>query len=500
MPRAVPGRRHAASTFLLVVALAGAGLWPAAPWAAQTASSAAREQLARKIASLIEAPGVSRGTWGISVRSLDTNEDIFEHNPRALMVPASVAKLAALAVTADAVGWDFSFETAVRATGPVVDGVLHGDLIVVGSGDPSIGGRAGDDFGAWIEAITQAGITRIDGRVIGDDDAVEEPRPGAMWAWDDLGYTSGSLFGALNYGENRLPVTLAPGDGPGSPTTLSVPASAQDRPIVNRSATGLPGSVALVWPEQRPGEVALTVAGSLPAGSRSVRLFISAGNPTKWFVDVLGRELQRAGIDVSGGSVDIDDVAPKPVSSGAHTIYVHHSKPLAELAQPMLKDSINLYSEAVLRMSTGRAGGRTNDDALVALKERLTTWGLQPDGLQVVDGSGLSRRDGIAAELLVAILTRMYDPTFESPWMTGLPIAGRDGSLNNRLRNTIAESNLRAKTGTMSNIRSLAGYVRTRDHEPLAFAIMVNNFEGTGQQARAAIDAIAVALAAFSRQ
>jgi D-alanyl-D-alanine carboxypeptidase/D-alanyl-D-alanine-endopeptidase (penicillin-binding protein 4) len=471
------------------------------PDAAQaTPAPTATERLTQDITALISSPGVSRGTWGVSIRSLDTHDALFEHNPRALLVPASVAKLAALAVTADVVGWDFAFETTMRATGPVVDGVLRGDLIVVGSGDPSIGGRGGENFDLWIDAIRQAGIRRVEGRIIGDDDAIDDPRPGAMWAWDDLGYSSGALFGALNYSENRLLVTVSPGEGPGAPTSLSVPAVAEDRPVVNRVVTGPPGSTAMLWPEQRPGEPALTIAGSLPAGSRATSLFVSAGDPTRWFVGVLRRELQHAGVEVTGGSFDIDDLAPKPDPVDARTIYVHRSKPLSDLAQPMLKDSINLYGEAILRMSTGVAGPRTNDDALAALRERLVSWGLEPDGLQVVDGSGLSRRDGIAAATLVSVMARMYDATLQSPWMTGLPVAGRDGSLQNRLRNTAAESNVRAKTGTMSNIRSLAGYAHSRDHEPLAFAVMVNNFEGTGQQAQAVIDAIVERLADFSRQ
>jgi D-alanyl-D-alanine carboxypeptidase/D-alanyl-D-alanine-endopeptidase (penicillin-binding protein 4) len=470
------------------------------PQGASTAGPASRARLAEEINTIISRPGVSRATWGISIRSLGTDDALYEHNARALLVPASIAKLAALASAVDAVGWDFTFETTVRATGLLMNGVLRGDLVVVGSGDPSIGGRAGDDFGPWIEAIKAAGITRIDGRIIGDDDAIDDPRPGAMWAWDDLGYTSGALFGALNYGENRMVVTVSPGDTPGAPTTLSVPEVAQDRPLVNRSVTGPPGSPLMLWPEQRPGELALTIAGSIPSDARPSRLTVSAGDPTRWFVSVLRHELQRAGIAVTGGSYDIDDVMPKPDLGAAGVVYAHRSRPLAELARPMLKDSINLYSEAVFRMSTGVMGGRTNDDALAALSERLTAWGLQPDGVQIVDGSGLSRRDGLAADTLVSILARMYDPTMESPWMTGLPVAGRDGSLENRLRNTPAESNIRAKTGTMTNIRSLAGYVRSRDREPLAFVIMVNNFEGTGQQAQAAVDEIAVALAAFSRQ
>ncbi len=104
----------------------------------------------------------------------------------------------------------------------MVDGTLRGDLLVVGSGDPSVGGRAGEDLGLWVEALKAQGIRRIDGRVIGDDDSVEEPRPQLAWAWDDLGYTAGAIFGALNLAENRMAVTVFPGPRDGAPTTIAV--------------------------------------------------------------------------------------------------------------------------------------------------------------------------------------------------------------------------------------------------------------------------------------
>jgi D-alanyl-D-alanine carboxypeptidase/D-alanyl-D-alanine-endopeptidase (penicillin-binding protein 4) len=134
------------------------------------------------------------------------------------------------------------------------------------------------------------------------------------------------------------------------------------------------------------------------------------------------------------------------------------------------------------------------------MRRRLDAWGIPRESWQLVDGSGLSRRDTIAPEALIAVLLRMYDPAGSSPWMTALPVAGEDGTLEARMKGTVAAGNLRAKTGTMTNIRSLAGYVRTRDGEMLAFAIMVNNFDGSGAQAVAAIDAIAVRLASFSRK
>jgi D-alanyl-D-alanine carboxypeptidase/D-alanyl-D-alanine-endopeptidase (penicillin-binding protein 4) len=191
----------------------------------------------------------------------------------------------------DAVGWDYRFDTVVRATSPVVDGMLAGDLVVVGSGDPTIAGRGGADLSVWVDALKAQGLRRIDGRVIGDDDPVEEPRPQLAWAWDDLGYTTGALFGALNLAENRMTVTVTPGASPGTPTTLGVDPQAAYRPLANRTVTGPAGSPLLIWPEQRPGEVFLTVAGSVPAGAEPARLMVSAGNPTFWFASVLRNAL-----------------------------------------------------------------------------------------------------------------------------------------------------------------------------------------------------------------
>src|SRR5687768_9552689 len=137
-------------------------------------------QLRSDLASATRQAGVRRGVWGVAVHSLDRDERLFELNPAALLVPASAAKVVSAAAAADAVGWDYRFETVLQATGATLDnslnGVIDGDLIVVGSGDPSIGGRAGDDISVFVNAVKARGIRRINGRIIGDDNALEEPR------------------------------------------------------------------------------------------------------------------------------------------------------------------------------------------------------------------------------------------------------------------------------------------------------------------------------------
>jgi serine-type D-Ala-D-Ala carboxypeptidase/endopeptidase (penicillin-binding protein 4) len=458
------------------------------------------QQLSTDLASIIDRPGLQRATWGIVVQSLDRSNRLFELNAHKLLIPASTMKLVSLATASEAVGWEYTFETTLLAAGRINDGVLHGDLVIAGSGDPSVFGRPmDDDAPLWIDALREHGITRIDGRVIGDDNAVEEPRPGFAWSWDDLGYDYGAIPGALNLGENIITINVIPGALEGTPTRLQLPAEAGNMPIVNRTTTAAPGATGFVWPEQRPGESHLTISGSLPAESNPVALSVSTGNPTQWVAEWLHARLIASGIDVAGPAMDVDDLAAAPDLSTATVIYSHRSHTLRDIAVPLMKDSINLYAEAVLRLATGSDGQRMTDAGIGAAHARLHAWGIPDDGIQMVDGSGLSRRDVVAPETLVLVLQHMYDPSWGGAFMSALPIAGRDGTLGQRMKATLAEGNAIAKTGSLSNVRTLAGYVRTMDGEPLAFAIIVNNFEGAGSAAVDAIDAIVVRLASFSR-
>ena len=508
-------RQHALRVLAPALALAGLVLLQASPTsvaarqaapvpprprpapASPTPTLPPLEQLQQDILAITRAPGLERGVWGIVVQSVDRPERLFELNPRTMLVPASVAKILPVATAIDTVGWSFRFETALKTNGTITDGTLNGDLYIVGAGDPAIGGRGGEDLSAWINGLAALQIRQINGRVIGDDDALEEPRPGLAWAWDDLG-TSGALFGALNLEENRMLVTVTPGVQPGVPVQIAVDPVALARPLVNRALTVERGAGQGLWTEQRPGELELSIAGSLAQNAPPARLMVSVGNPTLWFARTFRQRLLEANIGVTGDAYDVDDVAMAPDRSNMETLYVHRSQPLSEIVKPLLKESINVYGEALMRLNAPRTTP-TNDGAIKGIAQKLTAWGIPADGQQIIDGSGLSRRNVMAAETLVLVLQKMHDADSSSPWMAAFPIAGVDGTLMSRMRGTPAERNVRAKTGSMSNIRSLAGYVTTRDGERLAFAVLVNNFEGTGTTANQALDAIAVRLASFQR-
>lgn len=460
----------------------------------------ATQQLGLDIDALIDQPGHQRGIWGIVVHSLARSERLYQRNPRTLLLPASTMKLVSLVAAVEAVGWDHVFETKMLAAGPVIGGVLKGDLAIVGSGDPSVLGRPGGHaFGPWIDALRGRGVTRIEGRVVADDDALEEPKPGFAWSWEDLGYTYGAIPGALNLAENTLDILVSPATLEGLPATIELPAEARDLPVMNAARTGAAGTRTSLWPEFRPGERALTLNGTIAIGEKPVAIPVAAGNPTEWFARAVRNRVLAAGIDVAGQAIDVDDLPVRPDWTGADVLHTHRSPRLAEIAKPLLKDSINLYAEAMLRLATGPSGLRTSDAGLDAVRARLESWGVPKEGIQIVDGSGLSRRNVVAPETLLAILQRFYDDTGASPFMQALAIAGRDGTLASRMKGTPAEGNAVGKTGSLSNVRALAGYVKTTDGEPLAFAIMANNFEGPGSGVTATIDRLVVRLASFSR-
>jgi serine-type D-Ala-D-Ala carboxypeptidase/endopeptidase (penicillin-binding protein 4) len=482
------------------MALATATACARAPAIAPTPPPNPIQQLRSDIDTLIDQPGHQHGIWGIVVHSLARNERLYEKHPRTLLLPASTMKLVSLAAAAEAVGWDYVYETRMLATGSVVDGVLKGDLVIVGSGDPSVLGRpAGYTFEPWIDALRARGVTRVEGRVVADDDTLEEPKPGFGWSWEDLGNTYGAIPGALNLAENSLDILVSPAALEGLPATIELPAEARDLPVMNDARTAPAGTRTNLWPEFRPGESTLALKGTIGIGEKPVTVSVASGNPTEWFARALRNCVLAAGIDVTGPAVDVDDLPVRPDWLGADVLHTHRSPRLADIAKPLLKDSINLYAEAVLRLATGPSGLRTTDAALDAVRARLESWGVPKEGIQIVDGSGLSRRNLVTPETLLAILRRFYEEGGASPFMQAQAVAGRDGTLTLRMKSTPAEGNAVGKTGSLGNVRTLAGYVKTTDGEPLAFAIMANNFEGPASGVTATIDRLVSRLASLSR-
>jgi D-alanyl-D-alanine carboxypeptidase/D-alanyl-D-alanine-endopeptidase (penicillin-binding protein 4) len=244
----------------------------------------------------------------------------------------------------------------------------------------------------------------------------------------------------------------------------------------------------------------LELRGTIALGATPAALLVSVDNPTQFFVNALRAALIANGIDVRGSAVDIDDVRDPPATR-ATPVVSYQSAPLSTLAIRLMKVSQNQYAETLLK-TVGAAPGvvpaaAAGWRAAQAIFER---WGVAPDALIQRDGSGLTRYDFVTPDALVTILTHVArDPRLKDPFEASLPVAGRDGTLANRMKGTPAEGNARAKTGSMTAVRGTSGYVTAADGEPLVFAILVNNYDAPGATIAAAEDAIIVRLAQFHR-
>jgi D-alanyl-D-alanine carboxypeptidase/D-alanyl-D-alanine-endopeptidase (penicillin-binding protein 4) len=425
---------------------------------------------------------MARGVWGVDIRSLDTGEQIYSRDAGRLMMPASNMKIVTLAAAAEVLGWDHRFTTTLETSAPVEDGVLKGDLYVRGGGDPTINARdrrAPALLNEWTVALRAAGIREVAGRIVGDDQIFDDEGIGQGWAWDYLQFGYAAPVGALQFNENMARLTIAPGSKQGEPADVSLSAGAGLR-LLNRVTTVASDGSTDVSYRRRLDEPVLEVTGSIPAGAVPLERTVAVVNPTIFFAQSLKEALTERGIRVDGPAVDFDDIAAELLGTRTERRLLARteSPTLREIGSVLMKASQNLYAETLVKaIGAARGGLGTFEGGLSAVRGLLTAWEVPGDEYVLADGSGLSRYNYITARAVTALLERMFkDTRHHDPFYATLPVAGKDGTIATRLRRTRAEGNAVAKTGSISNVRSLSGYVRTRDGEVLVFAILANDF------------------------
>ena len=422
----------------------------------------------------------------VSVRSLTRGDQLFRYHADTLVMPASNMKLVTLAVAAERLGWDFTFETTIVTTGTLdSDGVLHGDLILRGSGDPSLGvgdTHAEQTLDAWAQKLVDEGIRRVDGRLICDDQIIAGTGLGAGWSWDYLSAGYAAPVAGLQVNENAAQVTMTPGQAAGQAAAVVLSPPESGLTIVGTVTTAAAGSPVSISLERARGETVVRASGSIPLGPDVVR-YVAVDRPALYAARMFASALARRGIAVGDGIVPIYDVATPAPLDATETVRVRYqSPPLRQLAVTMMKNSSNLYAETLLAI-LGRAPGEpaSFEGGRVAIGEQLTTWTVPANAVVVSDGSGLSRYDYVTTDAIVAILSRMYqDVRHKEAWLAALPVAGVDGTMRDRFKGSAAAGQVRAKTGTISNVRALSGYVPSADGEWLAFSMIVNNVTGAG--------------------
>ena len=528
-----------------LIALALSGLAPAYSRSAATPAlqqePTARQQpvvqaetvdsLRSRITSLISQPAYDAAQWGIKVISLETGRAIFEQKPNAYFNPASNAKLFTAALALTRLGPDFRIKTSLYSTAPPESGVIRGDLIVYGRGDPTFAARLNDgDYYRALEPLAgllaSAGVKKIEGDLIGDESYFRGPPFGSGWEWDNFQWYYGAEVSALSVNDNSVDLFVKPGDRAGLPCRITTGPVVSNLTIMNRAQTGAKGSECRISVYRPVGENIVYISGCLAVGSDGFTGFVAVHNPANLFVSLFRDVLERRGIAITGKNRTVDwkyrEVAPIEPKKLTDLGSVE-SLPIRDIVRETLKPSQNLYAQLLLLQaganavpangsaSTQSSGAgsaaaqppiepTTEELGVDALTSLIAESGIKKGDVLLEEGSGLSRRNVVTPNAMVTMLQFMSRHRWAGVFRDALPVAGVDGTLKTRMREAPTAGNVRAKTGTLRFVNALSGYVTSAAGERLAFSIMVNNHysEERPTSARETIDQIVTLLAGFT--
>ncbi len=446
------------------------------------------DQVRDTIDNALAHPYMARGFHGVYVRSMDTGRVIYDHNGDHLLTPASCMKVLVTSAALDLLGPDYKMTTSLYATAnPGQNGVLNGDLVLVGQGDSTL---RTEHLQQMVAKLKQMGIRSIKGNIVGDDTWFDGAPLGTGCCYDDEPYYYSAQVSGLNLNENFVNVYIHPGAKVGAPAVVEVNPITCYMTIKNDCITGAIGSANTADSTRLHGKNVIYATGSIPLNTKGDANLeqISVDDPTIFVCTTFKELLQKNGIKVMGQPVR----GTKPKQ--AILLATHDSPPLSEVVHILNKPSNNFMAECLLK-TVGKATGKGTFDAGI---EAETLW-LQKIGadmreINIADASGLSRRNSISPRNLVTVLTYMYHTKNYDTLANSFPIAGVDSHLKNRMLNTPAVNNVKAKTGYVSRVCSLSGYVKTLAGENLAVSIVQNNHMCSLDEANVIQDIIFVAL------
>lgn len=428
--------------------------------------------------SIVALPQFASAQWGILVVAPDRRDTLASVNADKLFLPASNQKLVTGAVALAQLGADYQWKTTFTRTGRITRGVLRGDLVVTGTGDPSVSvAMRGDPltvFAPLVAALKRAGVSRIDGRIRTSDTPAFPGSPlGYGWDWDDLDAAYGAGVTELMFNEAFTDVSVTGCRNRAARacvTTTPLATSPVIRSSVTTRAAGS-GPPMIEWWRDSASVPGITVRGTIARGDS---MTFSASHPEGRgvYLAAVAKALADSGIAVRPGSAARTTTG----DSAVDTVAVLLSLPFRDVLAAMEKPSQNQIAEVVFRtLALVGTGVGIPDSARAVVERQLATWGVRPDAYAIRDGSGLSRHDYLSPHAIVRVLSEVRHYAFFRTFMDALPIAGADGTLSNRMK-AFAQGRVHAKTGTIDKARALSGYVTTADGELLIFSIIANNF------------------------
>lgn len=431
-----------------------------------------------RIDSVLVSPLFTTAQAGISVIDLKSKRPIFQQNEKKLFRPASNQKLLTTAASLVFLGTDYKFQTSMYHTGEVIDSVCSGDVFYVGGFDPEF---SSSNLDSLARELKKFGIKQISGNLYADVSSMDSLFWGEGWMWNDDPATYIPYLSSLTINKNTVKVIYEPGEI-GKPAQLKLFPQTSFFKIENYSTTVDTGKSNFVidrdWLRRRN---TILVGGSIQQSAKKDSAEFNVFDPAFYFVTLAKESLERNGISLLGKI----DTLTLPQNASKIFSFERNIKPVVTYTN---KVSDNLNAELFLRVlskkvSSSKASWRNGK---ILIDSLITLSGANPKSYRVTDGSGLSYYNLTTAELLSKVLVYMYgqDKAIFDAFIKSLPIGGVDGTLSNRYKNSPAKGNVFAKTGTISGVASLSGYIKTKKENWLAFSILIQNYVGSASEAR----------------
>lgn len=439
---------------------------------------------------------------------LDSNKSIYGYGSDKSLIPASTMKLVTTATALELLGPGKRFSTTIKYSGEIDSNcVLNGDVYIVGGGDPCLGSERfskhyGNFINKWANEIVKLGIDSINGRVIGDASIFSEQMIPSTWIWADLGNYYGAGACGLSIYENKCKLELKSGKK-GDSTEITCVYPYIPNLGFNNYVKGMITQKDQSYIFGGPYQENRTIKGGIPVNSENFMVKGSIPDPAYLTAFELDMELRGLGIKLANPSTTVRKLATnnslhKKIKK--HTIITKYSPKLIDIVELTNHYSINLYAEhltnqiGLFKYRSGDTGSGTQATSLFWKDKELDV-----DGMYIYDGSGLSRFNAITAKQLVGVLKQMDQSKNKELFRKSLPVAGKSGTMRNMCKGTVASGRVSAKSGTMTRIKSYAGYVTTKNKKNIAFALIVNNFNCSSFKMKKKMEKIMIKLAEIER-
>jgi len=465
----------------------------------------AQNPVAAELLKLQSDPGLKHAAWAFLATYADTRDTIAKYDEQTALPPASVMKTVSTGAALQILGADYTFKTRLYIRGKITaDGILNGDLIIRGGGDPTLGSdkwpaTSRDTLFANIYRLVRAqGIKLINGNIVADASAFEELMAPPGWNWGDIGNYYGAGPSGLTICDNLVLYCFKSGKTGDSTRVFRTVPEVKDVKIRNAVTAGGTGDNAYVFGSEY-GSLRY-IRGNIPANSDSFCVKGNIPDPPKFAGTLLKEALEKLNMPVMGG-VTTDRDQPTALdykNPELREIGSIQSPRLATIVSAVNLFSNNLYAEHVHKaISAYKTGTGSNGSSNGIITDFWVSKGLNRDALFVTDGSGLSRSNAISMANLVKMLDIIARDKTAEAFKNSLPVAGKSGTLRNMCKNTPAQGNLIAKSGTMSRIKSYAGYVKAANGRPVVFAMTFNNYSCSTSELTDKIEVLMVKLASL---